>query len=257
MTRSRAREGFSEGRREQIFFSGAWGNWQRRRYADLHTNMPGLTVSVPALTTEGLMARGFFPDRSIPSVNSVAIAPALPEIDAFLGPTEAALLAKKRVKFRSRCSVHSVSKRKHLRRLLSVPNPLHQYLLAKEIATHWSELHDFCASSPLALSVPIVTTEMAVSGKEELSEQPFRRAERSIGSRYLLKTDLARFYPSVYTHSIPWALHGKDAARKDSTHKLLGNRLDLWMRETQDKQTGGIPIGPDTSFVVGEVIGTP
>jgi len=28
------------------------------------------------------------------------------------------------------------------------------------------------------------------------------------------------------------------------------------MRECQDKQTGGIPIGPDTSFIVGEVIGT-
>jgi hypothetical protein len=60
----------------------------------------------------------------------------------------------------------------------------------------------------------------------------------------------------VYTHSIPWALHGKDAARKGKTYSLLGNRLDLWMRETQDKQTGGIPIGPDTSFIVGEVIGT-
>jgi hypothetical protein len=36
----------------------------------------------------------------------------------------------------------------------------------------------------------------------------------------------------------------------------LGNRLDLWLRETQDKQTGGIPIGPDTSFLIGEVVAT-
>jgi hypothetical protein len=28
------------------------------------------------------------------------------------------------------------------------------------------------------------------------------------------------------------------------------------MRESQDKQTGGIPVGPDTSFIVSEVIGT-
>jgi hypothetical protein len=32
--------------------------------------------------------------------------------------------------------------------------------------------------------------------------------------------------------------------------------LDLFIRESQDKQTGGIPIGTDTSFVIGEVIGT-
>jgi hypothetical protein len=33
-------------------------------------------------------------------------------------------------------------------------------------------------------------------------------------------------------------------------------RAWAWLRETQDKQTGGIPIGPDTSFLVGEIVGT-
>ena len=45
-------------------------------------------------------------------------------------------------------------------------------------------------------------------------------------------------------------------ARSDKKYALLGNRLDLWLRESQDRQTGGIPIGPDTSFIIGEVIGT-
>jgi hypothetical protein len=65
---------------------------------------------------------------------------------------------------------------------------------------------------------------------------------------------MSRFYPSIYTHSIPWALHGKSMARSDKD--LYGNKLDKRVRETQDKQTGGIPIGPDTSFLIGEVIGT-
>ena len=81
-------------------------------------------------------------------------------------------------------------------------------------------------------------------------------AQQSVGTRYLLKTDIARFYPSIYTHSVPSALHGKAAARADKKYKLLGNRIDLWLRETQDKQTGGIPIGPDTSFLIGEILGT-
>jgi hypothetical protein len=37
---------------------------------------------------------------------------------------------------------------------------------------------------------------------------------------------------------------------------LLGNRIDLWTRETQDRQPGGIPIGPDTSFLIGELTAT-
>ncbi len=53
---------------------------------------------------------------------------------------------------------------------------------------------------------------------------------------------------------IGWAIHGKPASRADKVNALYGNRLDLWVRETQDKQTGGIPVGPDTSFLIAEVI---
>jgi hypothetical protein len=129
-------------------------------------------------------------------------------------------------------------------------------MLADEMANHWVELHAFCAQSPFALSVPVLDTERALRARHDLNQQSLFRAERSVGARYLLKTDISRFYPSIYTHSIPWALHGKATSRASSRSGLLGNRLDLWMRETQDKQTGGIPIGSDPSFLVGEIIGT-
>jgi hypothetical protein len=70
----------------------------------------------------------------------------------------------------------------------------------------------------------------------------------------MLKTDIATFYPSIYTHSIPWAIHSKKTARSKRARKWYGNQLDTWMRETQDRQTGGIPVGPDTSFLIAEVI---
>ncbi len=139
---------------------------------------------------------------------------------------------------------------------MSIPNPLHQCILSDEIATNWQELQAFCAKSPVSLSVPTPSTDRALEAKNDLNKQPIFRAQKSVGARYLLKTDIARFYPSIYTHSVPWVLHGKGNARSDKKFKLLGNRLDLWLRETQDKQTGGIPIGPDTSFLVGEVLGT-
>jgi hypothetical protein len=129
-------------------------------------------------------------------------------------------------------------------------------MVASEVASNWQELRSFCERSPLALSVPVTGGKRALVATHDLSKQPVLRAQRSIGMRYLLKIDIARFYPSIYTHSIPWALHGKTVARSDKKNKLLGNRLDLWTRETQDKQTGGIPIGPDTSFLLGEIIGT-
>ena len=46
--------------------------------------------------------------------------------------------------------------------------------------------------------------------------------------KYLVKTDIKNFYPSIYTHSIPWALHGKPFIRKPENrknHDFFGNRL--------------------------------
>jgi hypothetical protein len=84
---------------------------------------------------------------------------------------------------------------------------------------------------------------------------PVARARSRTASRYLLATDLSQFYPSIYTHSIPWALHTKSVAKaKPNDYSLLGNVLDLAMRNGQDKQTIGIPIGPDTSLVIAEAI---
>jgi hypothetical protein len=208
------------------------------------------------LSATELMTKGYFPDRVIPPVNSLGLANALADITAYVHPIMSDMILKKPAKLRSRCVIHSVPKRKHLRRSLAIPNPLHQMMMAMEVALGWPELQAYCAQSPVALSVPTQGLSRALSPLNDLGKQPFYRAHRSIGKRYLLRTDIARFYPSIYTHSIPWALHGKTNARSDKKYQLLGNRLDLWVRETQDKQTGGIPIGPDTSFLIGEVIGT-
>ena len=78
----------------------------------------------------------------------------------------------------------------------------------------------------------------------------FRRS-----ARYLLHTDINNFYPSIYTHSIPWALHGKMVAKAQMrSATLLGNVLDGALRSQQWGQTVGIPIGPDASLVAAEIL---
>jgi len=73
-------------------------------------------------------------------------------------------------------------------------------------------------------------------------------------ARYVLLADVTECYRSIYTHSIPWALHGKSVAKKNQKNTLLGNRIDKLVRNMQDRQTNGIPIGPDTSLIIGEII---
>ena len=82
----------------------------------------------------------------------------------------------------------------------------------------------------------------------------FLRAQSRTGSRHLLITDVARFYHSVYTHSIPWALHGKSMAKRNRGSNLVGNVLDQLIRSSQDGQTIGLPVGPDTSLLIAELL---
>lgn len=85
------------------------------------------------------------------------------------------------------------------------------------------------------------------------SELTIRRAQIRSTARYVLRTDISRFYGSIYTHCIPWALDGKVSAKK-SRKGGLANDLDKAIRNLQDGQTLGIPVGPDASLVIAELI---
>ncbi|MGB2972399.1 MAG: RNA-directed DNA polymerase [Candidatus Competibacter sp.] len=81
----------------------------------------------------------------------------------------------------------------------------------------------------------------------------------SIAYKYthLVKADIKNFYPSIYTHSIAWAIHQKVTIRKKENRrnfKLLGNRIDKLFQNANDGCTNGLPIGPVVSDIVAEII---
>ncbi len=72
---------------------------------------------------------------------------------------------------------------------------------------------------------------------------------------YIFCTDIVDCYGSLYTHSIPWALHSKDKAKKKKgSNKLLGNRIDKILREMAYGQTNGIPQGSSLMDFVAEIV---
>lgn len=76
--------------------------------------------------------------------------------------------------------------------------------------------------------------------------------------KYLLKTDIKNFYPSIYTHSIAWALHTKKiirtAGNRTSFSQFLGLKLDKLCQYANDGCTNGIPIGPAISDLIAEIL---
>jgi hypothetical protein len=154
-------------------------------------------------------------------------------------------------------TLHSIARTGKLRRRLQFPNPANYARLAKEISDGWATaIEPHIASSAISLSAPSIDSK---SGRLKPSthwrELPQHRSRIRATSKYVLIADVSRCYESIYTHSIPWALHTKPVAKarmRDLT--LLGNRIDKRARECQQGQTIGIPIGPDTSLILSEIV---
>jgi hypothetical protein len=205
---------------------------------------------------ENILARGYFPKELPPPFNTKTFG-------TFSGTTSATVLeldtTKRGIKKNhvSRPSTHNLARSGTLRRKLTIPNPVNQYQVARAVVDGWKSLKSLCLTSPFSLTTPRYSKHgaRAINPKSDFDALPVARARSRVASRYLLTTDLSQFYPSIYTHSIPWALHTKPMAKaKPNDYTMIGNVLDLAIRNGQDKQTVGIPIGPDTSLVIAELI---
>lgn len=202
------------------------------------------------LKTEDIIKKGYFPEEIIPPLNTENLASIWP------------ILSSKLASFKrnnSKCAMLSIPKLKTFRRSIGIPNPLHFIRLAELIENNWTAINSFTSGSSFSIS-PIDVSPSSTRSIVDLDfdNKIHQQIIRSTSSRYLLHIDVTRFYPSIYTHSIPWALHSKTVAkasiRTPTFRTLFGNIIDEAVRNCQDQQTIGIPIGPDTSRVISEII---
>jgi len=78
---------------------------------------------------------------------------------------------------------------------------------------------------------------------------------KALEFKYLFTTDIANFYPSIYTHSIPWAIHTKEVAKPiRGVNANLGNRIDHALRQMRWGQTNGIPQGSALMDFIAEIV---
>ncbi|HDY7531187.1 TPA: RNA-directed DNA polymerase [Vibrio vulnificus] len=159
-------------------------------------------------------------------------------------------------RYSSQCAKFNLARRGKLRRPLSVPNPINYYQLAKLVSDNWADLEAVFDRSSQSISRPIEDdSTRALKWEKGFSYLPDAKLKTRTASRYILKADIANFYSTVYTHSIPWVLHTKPIAKQQRKFKNnLGNKIDTLIRNAQDQQTKGIPIGTDTSYVIAELI---
>lgn len=81
------------------------------------------------------------------------------------------------------------------------------------------------------------------------------QVELALDFEYCIQSDVTDCYPSIYTHTIAWALHGKDWAK---VHQMrsegFGNELDHSIQALQEGQTNGIPQGSVVMDFIAEMV---
>ncbi|WP_417362084.1 RNA-directed DNA polymerase [Gallaecimonas pentaromativorans] len=159
-------------------------------------------------------------------------------------------------KYTSICAKYNLARRGKLRRPLAVPNPVNYFHISQLVANNWSDFEQVYDRSSQSLSKPVVDDKSrALKWDKGFGALPDEKLRTRTASKYLLKADIANFYSTIYTHSIPWAIHSKAVAKQNRYFQNnLGNKIDLVVRNAQDQQTKGIPIGTDTSFAIAELI---
>jgi hypothetical protein len=147
------------------------------------------------------------------------------------------------------------------RRNLALVHPLAQLGMSLLITEHRAKIKNVIARSGTSL----YRTDENLSKGQAFSGLDFRRWDEVTARLYsecpfILTADISRFFYTAYTHSIPWAVIGKEKAK----HWLAHNRarlnshwssaFDLALQSCQSRETFGIPVGPDTSRIIAEML---
>jgi hypothetical protein len=128
-----------------------------------------------------------------------------------------------------------------VRRKLSIVNPINQLHVAQLVAENWDTLRQRLERSKISEFRPriiLLGGGRAVSGVNFEGVAQRRTQLLASYGRYV-KTDIARFYPSVYTHSIAWAALGKDWVKQNfSTPQFKTSYANLLDKAVAAGQAG-------------------
>lgn len=201
------------------------------------------------LKIENMLAYGYFPQEIVQTFNTKDFG------------NKYHLLNLTRVKnMWTKPIVFSIPRLRNTRRKLAIPNPLNQSKLSEVIVANWHEIEIKLNKTNHSLSKPIIdnTQIRAITQKERFNAIDSNKILYSYSKKFIVKLDISRFYSTIYTHSIPWAVDTKQHAKSNAKNNTptYADIIDKYLRNGQDGQTLGIPIGPDSSFLISELITT-
>ncbi len=148
-------------------------------------------------------------------------------------------------------------------RYFAIPNPITYYNLCVILANNWGKLQLYFQENTKNQEHKISRLHIRSFREKYLFSMSYENFENdinpevdfSIGSSIVVKTDISSFFHSIYTHSIPWALVGKEEAKKNKRKKrAYYNKIDSAISNTKYGETHGIHIGSHALNIISEII---
>ena len=208
----------------------------------------------------GLSDYGLFSEKIPPCFSSVGLADTIPRRLRKITEEVDEKQLKRRIRARHDYARYESLRNVNVARQIGIPHPESHIVQCLAIVRYWATIKRHCAKPAIPVSRTYVrktSTDrvfiMNYKGPWRFQNEESDMAEM-IGSRYQVRADISSCFPTIYTHSIPWALHGRNRAKRNRSLLLPGNLLDFVSQNVRDGQTNGLLIGPHTSNVLSEVV---
>lgn len=151
-------------------------------------------------------------------------------------------------------------------RVLAIPNPIAYYNQCKVLSDNWDKLLEYFKVQTQNQEHKISRIHIRkLHEKKNIFEMKYEshikddypELELRIGKKYIIKADVSNCFPSIYTHSLSWALVGKKKAKeksKPTDSDEWFNKIDKTTRNLKDGETHGILIGSHGSNLISEIV---
>jgi hypothetical protein len=148
-------------------------------------------------------------------------------------------------------------------RALGIPNPMAYQRLCAALRDNWQEIlahfHTQTDTDNHKISRIHIRKRKGTKALFKMNYQNWRIDDSPvpdilIGKRYVVRADISTCFPSMYSHSLCWALVGKTFAKNNREESRWFNALDHRCMELKSGETHGFLIGPHASNLLSEII---
>lgn len=158
-------------------------------------------------------------------------------------------------------------------RRMGIPSPFKYEILCSVIKKNWHDLIDHFKKYTQGQQYPVSRIHLRKiydkdshqlkhtlfemnykNWKDDCSPENDLLIFDSIVSQYIVHADISTCFPSIYTHSLAWALAGKDIAKQNRNGNIWYNKIDRACQNVKNGETHGLIIGPHASNLLSEII---